>query len=125
MAYFLIVDDEPEARNLMQLMLRPFQETYEFQEAANGMEALNIVKETRPELILLDLMMPQMDGHGFLQNIQAYDELTNVPVVIFTALTVEHAGMDAYENPIQYFQKGRVTPQNLRKTIAEILKGMH
>jgi len=85
----LVVEDDEDARKLMIRMLRG--EGWEVAEAENGREALQFVQRQRPALILLDLMMPELDGFEVLQRLR-YDEQTRqIPVVVVTArdLTVE------------------------------------
>src|SRR5262249_32298640 len=79
----LIVDDEPDARTLLRLMLESH--GWRVAEAANGKEALVAVASHAPELILLDLMMPEMDGFEFLDELRRKPEWRNLPVVVVTA----------------------------------------
>ena len=76
----LIADDEPEIRDLLRLYLE--NEKYEVVEAANGVEALRLIDVEKPDLIMLDIMMPQMDGYQVLKHIR---EDNNVPVIIISA----------------------------------------
>ena len=76
----LIADDEPEIRDLLRLYLE--NEKYEVVEAVNGIDALRLMDEEKPDLIMLDIMMPQMDGYQVLKHIR---EDNNVPVIIISA----------------------------------------
>lgn len=76
----LIADDEPEIRDLLRLYLE--NEKHEVIEAANGIEALRLIDDEKPDLIMLDIMMPQMDGYQVLKHIR---EDNNVPVIIISA----------------------------------------
>jgi len=76
----LIADDEAEIRDLLRLYLE--NEGYECLEAGDGVEALNLVKEEKPDLCILDIMMPKMDGYKVLRHIR---EESNVPVMILSA----------------------------------------
>ena len=62
---------------------------FEVEEAANGVEALEAVYQQVPELILLDLMMPEMDGRQFLMRMQDSDETKEIPVIVLTAADSE------------------------------------
>ncbi|MCR5509980.1 MAG: response regulator transcription factor [Lachnospiraceae bacterium] len=76
----LIADDEPEIRDLLRLYLE--NEQYEVIEAENGAEALRLVGAESPDLVMLDIMMPQMDGYQALKHIR---ETNNIPVIIISA----------------------------------------
>src|SRR5687767_8556978 len=63
----LIVDDEPLAREGMALLLKDEPSITSLAEARNGAEAVEMIRETRPDLVLLDVQMPEMDGFGVLR----------------------------------------------------------
>ncbi|RMG67773.1 MAG: response regulator [Nitrospirae bacterium] len=81
----LIVDDEKTNLKLLSAILAP--EGYEIYLAENGFEALEIVKKENPDLILLDIMMPEMDGFEVCRRIKADKTTKTIPVVMVTALT--------------------------------------
>ncbi len=80
----LIVDDQAINRKLLASMLT--KEGHELHLAANGAEALQVVEEMTPELVLLDIMMPGKDGFEVCQEILARPETSEVPVIFLTAL---------------------------------------
>jgi CheY-like chemotaxis protein len=81
----LIVDDEPDALQLFSRMFNARGNDYRVLVARDGVEGLAVTREYRPDVILLDLIMPKMDGFQFLE-IQARDpDLRNIPVVIISA----------------------------------------
>jgi two-component system cell cycle sensor histidine kinase/response regulator CckA len=90
-ARVLIVDDERRNRELMEVMLTP--EGFELSTAASGEEALAIVEEQPPDLILLDIMMPGMDGYQVVRAIRSRPSTRNVPVIMVTALDDRQAKM--------------------------------
>ncbi|MBI1881158.1 MAG: response regulator [Chloroflexi bacterium] len=81
----LIVDDEPDALQLFRRMLTSLERDYRILLARDGQEALTILQECRPEVILLDLVMPNMDGFQFLELRRRHPALTEIPVVIISA----------------------------------------
>ena len=83
MATILVVDDHPVNRKLLAAILRP--QGHTLLEAADGAEALEVVRTTRPDLIIIDLAMPRMGGAGFLRARREIDGLRDVPVVLYTA----------------------------------------
>ena len=84
----LIVDDQKEIVALLSAQLE--QRGYEVHVAYNGSKALEIVKITHPDLILLDIMMPQPDGFKVCQALRSSEETSHIPVILLTALTQIH-----------------------------------
>jgi len=79
----LVVDDDEDIREVVASILKV--EGYEVDVACDGRQALDHVMGAQPSLILLDLMMPVMDGRAFLREIDQREALAQIPVVIFTA----------------------------------------
>jgi len=84
MNYILVVEDDPEYRNAIRLILE--MEGFEVQTAANGREGLESLRQRRADLVLCDIMMPEMDGRQFLEALQADDSAAVTPVIFVTAL---------------------------------------
>ncbi len=76
----LIADDEAEIRNVLHLYLEI--DGYEVVEAENGLEALEKIRREQPDLVILDIMMPGLDGYRVLRNIR---EQNNIPVIMLSA----------------------------------------
>ena len=83
-ARVLIVDDERHNRQLLEAMLSP--EGYLLVTASSGEEALTVVRLQPPDLILLDVMMPGMDGYELTNAVKATPATRNIPVIMVTAL---------------------------------------
>jgi threonine synthase len=85
-----IVDDTTEARRLIRRILQS-QGDFTIIEASNGREGIEIIRRELPDLIVLDLMMPEMDGFAVLDALKAIPETANIPIIVATAkeLTVE------------------------------------
>jgi CheY-like chemotaxis protein len=82
----LIVDDVPDIRELLKLYLMEKFDC-DVYTAENGQEALDLINdECRPDLILLDLMMPVMDGYEFLQKVRTNSDTKNIPVIVCSTL---------------------------------------
>ena len=79
----LIVDDEPAMRLLTRSVLES--EGWAVSEAPNGLVALEVMKQERPSLILLDLMMPEMDGFEFAAEVRRHPEWRSIPIVVLSA----------------------------------------
>ncbi len=81
----LIVDDEKRGRDALSILLA--QEDYQLAFAENGREALTKAIELMPDLILLDVMMPEMDGFEVCQHVRAHAKLAEVPIIMLTAIS--------------------------------------
>ncbi len=90
-ARILIVDDKLQNRQLLELMLTP--EGFVLLTAASGEEALAIVEQAPPDLILLDVMMPGMDGYQVVGKIKSDPATRSIPVIMLTALDDSNARM--------------------------------
>jgi len=77
------IEDEPEMIDLVRLILG--RRGFELIGAVGGQEGLETVRQVKPDLVLLDLMMPDMDGWEIYQHMKADEELRNIPVIIVTA----------------------------------------
>lgn len=101
----VIVDDEVHIRTLLEQSLEELEEDYgvEILSAENGQEGLDVVREIRPGLVLLDVMMPAMNGYDVCQAIREDPDLSDVKVILLTAKGQESdrergvsAGADRY-----------------------------
>ena len=112
----LLVDDEAENRELLAHMLE--KAGWTVSEAGNGQEALDMMPTVNPQLILLDLMMPVMDGFGFLAAMRAHPEWEHIPVIVITAkdLTAEDRGRLA-GNVEEVFEKNACSREQLLKNV--------
>ncbi len=79
----LCIEDEPEMIDLICLILG--RRGYDVRGAAGGVEGLRLVREIRPDLVLLDLMMPIMDGWEVYQQMKADESTRDIPVIVVTA----------------------------------------
>jgi threonine synthase len=86
----LVVDDTSEARRLIRRILQS-QGDFEIFEATNGREAIDLANLEHPDLIILDLMMPEVDGFAALDELRSKPQTANIPVIVATAkeLTVD------------------------------------
>lgn len=79
----LIIDDEPQIVRALELLMQ--REGFEIRSASDGVEALSAIEDIAPDLILLDLMMPRMDGFELCQKIRSNPAWKNMIIVILTA----------------------------------------
>ncbi|MGH2412530.1 MAG: response regulator, partial [Microcystaceae cyanobacterium] len=98
----LLVDDEPGVRESVQAYLEDNNE-FQVQTASNANEAWDLLQKSSPDLVISDIMMPQVDGYQFLQKLREDVRFKTIPVVFLTArgMTSDRiqgyqAGCDAY-----------------------------
>jgi len=83
MKKILVIEDEPEMRRNLATILR--MEKFEVRQAENGRAGLDLARKDLPDLILCDVMMPELDGHGVLQALREDAKTANVPFIFLTA----------------------------------------
>src|SRR5687768_1184531 len=87
----LVVDDDSDIREFVSVLLGC--EGYQVREASHGREALDTLEHWHPDVIVLDMRMPVMDGAAFLDAQQASPRLRQIPVIVMSAsLKLKHAG---------------------------------
>ena len=79
----LVVDDDVVSRKLLQSLL--VEKGYEVETAVDGVEGMEKLRQNRPDLVLLDVMMPRMDGYGFVREVKKDLKIRNIPIVVLTA----------------------------------------
>lgn len=118
MAKILIVDDSADLAASLKLHFETF--GHEVQCAVNGRDALTLVLTQTPDVILLDLVMPEMDGPSLLEVIRSYLRIQALPVVVFTGLTdspmIERI-RTLHVNSI--LQKAKATPDEILHALEE------
>jgi DNA-binding response OmpR family regulator len=117
----LCIEDEPEMIDLIRLILG--RRGYEVKGATSGADGLRMIRADKPDLILLDLMMPEMDGWEVYQQIKADEKNRDIPVIVVTAkaqsidrvLGLHIAKVDDYiAKPF--------SPQELMNSVEKVLK---
>jgi len=102
----VIADDSTDARRLIRRILQS-QGDFTIFEAANGKEALELIEKEKPDLIILDLMMPEMDGFAVIDNLKRNPETANIPVIVASAKELTLNEKNRLEGQIQsLMQKG-------------------
>ncbi|OUT98158.1 MAG: DNA-binding response regulator [Flammeovirgaceae bacterium TMED32] len=91
----LVVDDDPDIVELLNYNLSS--EGYKVKSASNGIQALSLVKEFIPDLTILDIMMPNMDGVETCRQIRSIPELANKFIIFLTARSEEYSEIAAFE----------------------------
>ncbi len=117
----LIVDDESAIRMMLRMMLQL--DGFVIQEAGNGVEALAEIKENPPDLLLLDVMMPEMDGISLCKILRSQPETAILPIIMLSGKVhaeAEREGLEAGAN--SYLRKPTARAQ-LRQEIFSVMEG--
>ena len=137
----LIVDDEPDIITFLSALLE--ENGYESVSAKDGTEGLELLRKEKPDLVLLDLMMPKKSGITMFQELRKDPELSDIPVIVVTGVSevtgvdfrnfmfkqpmrdekkfVETTGLSKYTVPDGYIEKP-IDPDELIKVVNETLK---
>lgn len=116
----LIIDDDNFIRKFYKYKLE--QEGYRVILAEDGMQGIEIAKREKPNLIMLDMMLPKKDGFEVLADLQKEKELKGIPVLIFSGLGAQGDIDKALEmGATLYLPKDRYSPDQIIKEISKIL----
>jgi CheY-like chemotaxis protein len=118
MPYVLIVDDDPDAQEILVDIAEAL--GFDTQCAGDGQEALELILAESPLLVMLDLMMPKLDGFGVLARLRANPATREIPVIVVTA----YGQVDLLKLPgvTDIVQKGTFTVESLSSLISDTLE---
>ncbi len=119
-ARILITDDSDQTRLLVKKIIEKMSR-WETLEATDGEKALALIQVEKPDIIVLDIMMPNMDGYELLQEIKSNPELEDIPVLIFSALKTEKSEQKVYELGADGFIVKPIDPKRMVEQIGKIL----
>jgi len=117
----LVVEDDASARDLLRRTLE--REGYTVVEAADGGEGIERLRASRPKLVLLDLLMPRMDGFAFLEALRSREEWRAIPVVVVSAKTVTEHDRERLRTAAGILQKGSYTSRDLLQAVGAVVNG--
>ncbi len=116
----LIVDDEPMARTLFRLTL--IRAGFNVAEAEDGYDALEKIKKSRPDVILLDVMMPGMDGFSVCETLRNEQETAALPVIMLSAKTdLDSINKGLQVGATKYLTKP-IAPEELARHVRDALE---
>ena len=95
----LIIDDEPDAREMIRRIL--IKEGWTTIEAEDGLEGIEALERSTPDIVLLDLMMPNMDGFEFLSRIRADEKWRSIPIIVVTAKALTESDHDLIRGSVE------------------------
>ena len=107
----LVVEDDVNAREIMGRFLQRQDWTVEL--ASNGREALRYLDNTLPDLIVLDLMMPEMDGFEFIQVLRQNPDWQDIPIIVVTAKALTASDQQQLDGVARVYQKAELNRQEL------------
>ncbi len=117
-----IVDDTPDARRLIRRILQA-QANYTIYEASNGNEAIELAQKELPDLIILDLMMPEIDGFSVLDSLKENPRTAPIPVIVVTAKELTPGEKQRLNGQIQsLMQKGEFMSDELLDEVRSLVK---
>ena len=118
--HILCIEDEPEMIDLIRLILG--RRGFEVAGAGGGKEGLEKVRQELPDLVLLDLMMPVMDGFDFLMEMRARPEWETIPVIVVTAKNLSDADRNLLSGKVaQVLEKGAYTRDELIRLVRNLV----
>jgi two-component system, OmpR family, alkaline phosphatase synthesis response regulator PhoP len=118
----LAVDDEKHIVRLVQVNLE--RQGYEVVTAFDGKEALQKVEEERPDLVVLDVMMPYMDGFEVLQNLRRNPSTREIPVIMLTAKAQDADVFKGWQSGVDCYLTKPFNPMELISFVKRIFKSM-
>jgi len=116
----LIVDDEPDILEFMEYNLK--KENYHVVKASNGKEAINVAKKEHPDLILLDIMMPVMDGINTCQQLRSMPEFKNTLIAFLTARNEDYSQIAGFDSGADDYITKPIKPKVLVSRINALLR---
>ena len=119
--YILIVDDEPDVRELFKITLT--MAGYRTAAVSDGLQAIEAIKEEIPQLVLLDLMMPRLDGFGVLKELRANRPDGDLKILIATAKTIDDNDKDHLDSwpVVGVLNKGELDIANMVIEVRDLL----
>jgi len=122
--YILVVDDDPDLVETVGMMLES--RGFEVGRAYDGIEGEESIKERRPDLIILDIMMPRKDGYVLCAELKAKQETRDIPVILLTAVgeavpTTTYTHRDGMSTEADEYIAKPVDTETLWKSVTELL----
>jgi two-component system, OmpR family, alkaline phosphatase synthesis response regulator PhoP len=120
MAYtVLVVDDDPSVVRVVELNL--VQEGHQVRTASDGEEALAAIAQEPPDLVVMDVMMPRMDGFEALKRLKADPATASIPILMLTARAQDDDVFEGYGTGAQWYLTKPFEPTELRRVVRHLL----
>lgn len=115
----LVVDDEKAIVDVIRTNLE--YEGYDVVTAYDGLEALEKVDQEKPDLVILDIMMPKLDGYEVLQALRGQPETQDIPVIVLTAYPSDIGAMAAFRHDVDSYLSKPFQPEEMISLVERIL----
>lgn len=115
----LIADDDPETLRLVSLMLQ--KQGYQIITASNGVQAIGLARVEKPDLMIVDVMMPDLDGFEVVRQLRKNQDIAATPILMFTAKTQVEDKVEGYEAGADDYLTKPVHPAELQARIRSLL----
>lgn len=115
----LIVEDNEDMQEYIKLI---FQHEFTILQASNGVEGLRVAQKEIPDIIISDLMMPQMDGFQFSKRIKSMAESSHVPIVMLTAKSSKESKLEGYDIGIDHYLQKPFDKEELKSIVKNTLE---
>ena len=116
----LIVEDNSELLELMRLGLK--QAGFRIATATNGLEALELARSAAPDLVVLDLVLPELDGFAVCDRLRKEEATAGIPVIVLTGLSTEFARFASLESGADEYVTKPINPEHLVSKIKQLLE---
>nr|MBP7228635.1 response regulator [Longilinea sp.] len=115
----LIADDDPETLRLVSLMLQ--RQGYQVVTASNGVQAIGLARVEKPDLMIIDVMMPDLDGFEVVRQLRKNAETVTTPILMFTAKSQVEDKVQGYEAGADDYLTKPVHPAELQARLKSLL----
>jgi DNA-binding response OmpR family regulator len=115
----LVVDDDPGVVRVVEINLT--QEGYQVRTAADGEEALASIAAARPDLVVMDVMMPRLDGFEALKRLKGDPATAGIPIIMLTARAQDEDIFEGYGTGAQWYLPKPFDPLELRQVVRHLL----
>jgi DNA-binding response OmpR family regulator len=122
MKRIVVIDDQETVCAFLEKALQTLDGGCEVSSAANGKEGLALIKKVMPDLVVLDVMMPDMDGVEVLKKIKHNDSLSHVPVIMLTGDLSDSSRIESLKSYAEAYLMKPVTRDELVKKVEFVLK---
>ncbi|TYL90988.1 response regulator [Bradyrhizobium rifense] len=118
----LLIDDDETFRYVMRQIVGN-ETRYEFMEADGGEEGLRLARETKPDVIVIDLQMPAVDGFTVLQQLAADDRTNDIPIVVSTSMTIDASLRSRLPEYVRLVSKNAISRESVSSFLRDAVQG--